>query len=216
MICFTFIFIINLFILYRTLNWNEHSTTTDCTFKFDYFVHFKFYFLYLKTNTFGVDYTNYTSEEHGIQFQYPTGWKINEKTSDLDSFPDIEISSDSTSQEKIYLFHKDPILDYFETSNIEEATYFSLKAYKTGMMDDYVNVSEPPSSLNIDGHKAVTFAITIQNKYEKSVPMIGLQDWTVFVENHGYVLGFKGFSDKFDSIENIDIRNHFISSIRFI
>ncbi|HET8792597.1 MAG TPA: hypothetical protein VFM31_02295, partial [Nitrososphaeraceae archaeon] len=79
-----------------------------------------------------------------------------------------------------------------------------------------VNVSEPPSSLNIDGHKAVTFAITIQNKYEKSVPMIGLQDWTVFVENHGYVLGFKGFSDKFDSIENIDIRNHFISSIRFI
>ena len=169
-----------------------------------------------ENQTFGVEFTNYISEEHGIQFQYPTGWKINEKTSDLDSFPDIEISSDSTSQEKIYLFHKDPILDYFETSNIEEATYFSLKAYKTGMMDDYVNVSEPPSSLNIDGHKAVTFAITIQNKYEKSVPMIGLQDWTVFVENHGYVLGFKGFSDKFDSIENINIRNHFISSIKFI
>ena len=169
-----------------------------------------------ENQTFGVEFTNYISEEHGIQFQYPTGWKINEKTSDLDSFPDIEISSDSTSQEKIYLFHKDSILDYFETSNIEEATYFSLKAYKTGMMDDYVNVSEPPSSLNIDGHKAVTFAITIQNKYEKSVPMIGLQDWTVFVENHGYVLGFKGFSDKFDSIENIDIRNHFISSIKFI
>ena len=169
-----------------------------------------------ENQTFGVEFTNYISEEHGNQFQYPTGWKINEKTSDLDSFPDIEISSDSTSQEKIYLFHKDPILDYFETSNIEEATYFSLKAYKTGMMDDYVNVSEPPSSLNIDGHKAVTFAITIQNKYEKSVPMIGLQDWTVFVENHGYVLGFKGFSDKFDSSENINIRNHFISSIRFI
>ena len=169
-----------------------------------------------ENQTFGVEFTNYISEEHGIQFQYPTGWKINEKTSDLDSFPDIEISSDSTSQEKIYLFHKDPILDYFETSNIEEATYFSLKAYKTGMMDDYVNVSEPPSSLNIDGHKAVTFAITIQNKYEKSVPMIGLQDWTVFVENHGYVLGFKGFSDEFDSIENINIRNHFISSIKFI
>ena len=169
-----------------------------------------------ENQTFGVEFTNYISEEHGIQFQYPTGWKINEKTSDLDSFPDIEISSDSTSQEKIYFFHKDSILDYFETSNIEEATYFSLKAYKTGMMDDYVNVSEPPSSLNIDGHKAVTFAITIQNKYEKSVPMIGLQDWTVFVENHGYVLGFKGFSDKFDSIENINIRNHFISSIKFI
>ena len=119
-------------------------------------------------------------------------------------------------RKKTYLFHKDSILDYFETSNTEEATYFSLKAYKTGMIDNYVNVSEPPSSLNIDGHKAVTFAITIQNKYEKSVPMIGLQDWTVFVENHGYVLGFKGFSDKFDSIENTDIRNHFISSIRFI
>ena len=169
-----------------------------------------------ENQTFGVEFTNYISEEHGIQFQYPTGWKINEKTSDLDSFPDIEISSDSTSQEKIYLFHKDPILDYFETSNIEEATYFSLKAYKTGMINNYVDVSEPPSSLNIDGHKAVTFAITIQNKYEKSVPMIGLQDWTVFVENRGYVLGFKGISDKFDSRENIDIRNHFISSIKFI
>ena len=174
------------------------------------------FILIVGNQAFGVEYTNYTNEEHGVQFEYPTDWKLNEKTSDLDSVPDIEISSDSDSQEKIYLFHKDPVLDYFGTSNIEEATYFSLKAYKTGMMDNYVNVSEPPSSLNIDGHKAVTFAITIQNKYEKSVPIIGLQDWTVFVENHGYVLGFKGFSDKFDSIENIDIRNHFISSIRFI
>jgi hypothetical protein len=84
------------------------------------------------------------------------------------------------------------------------------------MIDNYVNVIEHPSYLSIDGHKAGTFAITIQNKYEQSIPMIGLQDWTVFVENHGYVLGFKGFSDKFDSMENIDIRNHFISSIRFI
>ena len=169
-----------------------------------------------ESQALGVEYTNYTSEEHGIQFQYPMDWKVNEQTSDLDSVPDIEISSDSNSQEKIYVFHKNPVLDYFETSNIEEATYFSLKAYKTGLIDNYVNVSEPPSSLNIDGHKALTFAITIQNKYEKSIPVFGLQDWTVFVENHGYVLGFKGFSDKFDSIENIDIRNHFISSIRFI
>jgi hypothetical protein len=60
------------------------------------------------------------------------------------------------------------------------------------------------------------FAITIQNKYETSEPVMGLQDWTVFVENHGYVLGFKGFSNKFDSFDNIDIRNHLISSIRFI
>ncbi|HJT85031.1 MAG TPA: hypothetical protein VJ697_11155 [Nitrososphaeraceae archaeon] len=170
----------------------------------------------LENQVFSIEYTNYTSEEHGIQFQYPTDWKINEKNSDLDSVPDIEISSDSISQEKIYLFHKNPILDYFGTSNIEEATYFSLKAYKTGLIENYVNVNDPPSSLSIDGHKALTFAITIENKYEKSVPMIGLQDWTVFVENHGYVLGFKGFSDKFDSSENTDIRNHFITSIRFI
>ena len=170
----------------------------------------------LENQAFGVEYTNYTNEEHGIQFQYPMDWKINEKASDLDSFPDIEISSDSNSQEKIYLFHKDPIVDYFETSNIEVATYFSLKAYKTGMIDNYVNVTKQPSSLTIDGHKAVTFAINIKNKYETSEPIMGLQDWTVFVENHGYVLGFKGFSDKFNSIENIDIRNHFISSIRFI
>ena len=84
------------------------------------------------------------------------------------------------------------------------------------MIDNYVNVTKQPLSLNIDGHKAITFAINIKNKYENSIPMIGLQDWTVFVENQGYVLGFKGFSNKFNSIENIDIRNHFISSIRFI
>ena len=59
------------------------------------------------------------------------------------------------------------------------------------MIDNYVNVTEPPLFLSIDGYKVVTFAITIENKYEKSVFMIGLQDWTVFVENHGYVLGFK-------------------------
>jgi hypothetical protein len=170
----------------------------------------------LGNQAFGIEYTNYSSEEHRIQFQYPTNWKLNEKSSELESVPDIEISSDSNSQEKIYLFHKDPILNYFETSNIEEATDLSLEAYKIGMIDNYVNITEHPSSITIDGHKAGTFAITIQNKYENSIPMIGLQDWTVFVENHGYVLGFKGFSDKFDSIENIDIRNHFISSIRFI
>ena len=103
--------------------------------------------LILGDQAFSVEYTNYTNEEHGIQFQYPTDWKINEKNSDLDSVPDIEISSDSNSQEKIYLFHKNPILDYFETSNIGEATYFSLKVYKTGMTDNNVNVSEPPHLL---------------------------------------------------------------------
>ena len=84
------------------------------------------------------------------------------------------------------------------------------------MIDNYVTVIKQPSSLTIDGHKAGIFAITIQNKYETSEPIMGLQDWTVFVENHGYVLGFKGFSNKFDSFDNIDIRNHLISSIRFI
>ena len=38
----------------------------------------------------------------------------------------------------------------------------------------------------------------------------GLHDWAAFVENHGYVLGFKGFSDKFGSSENINIHNHYI------
>jgi hypothetical protein len=179
-------------------------------------ISFTISFIVLGNHAFGIEYKNYTSEEHGIQFQYPTNWKLNEKSSNLDSFPDIEISSDSNSHEKIYLFHKDPVLNYFETSNIEEAIELSLEAYKTGMIDNYVTVIKQPSSLTIDGHKAGTFAITIQNKYINSEPIMGLQDWTVFVENHGYVLGFKGFSNKFDSLDNMDIRNHLISSIRFI
>ena len=38
------------------------------------------FILIAENQAFGIEFTNYTSEEHGIQFQYPTGWKINEKT----------------------------------------------------------------------------------------------------------------------------------------
>ena len=45
------------------------------------------FILILENQAFGVEYTNYTNEEHGVQFQYPTNWKLNEKASDLESCP---------------------------------------------------------------------------------------------------------------------------------
>ncbi|MGE5705100.1 MAG: hypothetical protein ACM3XP_00080, partial [Nitrososphaerales archaeon] len=37
---------------------------------------------------FAIEFSNYTSEKYGIQFEYPTDWKINEK-SRFDSGPDM-------------------------------------------------------------------------------------------------------------------------------
>jgi len=40
-------------------------------------ISFTISFIVLVNHAFGIEYKNYTSEEHGIQFQYPTNWTLN-------------------------------------------------------------------------------------------------------------------------------------------
>ena len=40
-------------------------------------ISFTISFIVLVNHAFGIEYKNYTSEEHGIQFQYPTKWTLN-------------------------------------------------------------------------------------------------------------------------------------------
>ena len=56
----------------------------------------------------------------------------------------------------------------------------------------------------------------MKDKYEDNLTVAAVQDWVVFVGNHGYLIGFWSPTTYFDSPENTEIRDHFIKSINFI
>jgi hypothetical protein len=42
------------------------------------------------------------------------------------------------------------------------------------------------------------------------------QVWVVYVGDHGYLISFGSTTDQFDSPKNVEIRDHFIKSIKFL
>jgi hypothetical protein len=154
-------------------------------------------------DVFAIEFSNYTSEKFEIEFEYPSDWNIEEKTSRFDSNPSISISKPGTIGMMVILFDKD-----HKSSDIEELTNSEFKQYTIPGLES--KVIESPSFLTIDGEKAGTYLFTMGNN------IIATQNWHVYNGNDKYSFGFLASPTEFDSPENIEIRDHFIKSIKFL
>jgi hypothetical protein len=77
-------------------------------------------------------------------------------------------------------------------------------------------VIETPSILKIDNQVAGTFVTTDKQKHEQDIPMITSQTWVIPLSNKDYMIIFGTIPENFDNPENIEIRKHFINSIKFL
>jgi len=172
-------------------------------------------FFYMGANdVFALQYLNYSSEKYQIQFQYPSTWTVHEKTNRFETGSDIKISSGFTPSGSIGIGYADDLNRGYGSSDLQTAVIEFFK----GMTSDYSKEQrtiEAPSFISIDGYRAGTFLFTSKDKYETNSPEIAMQIWMIFVGSHGYDINFLATTDNYDSPENIEIRDHFIKSIKF-
>lgn len=168
---------------------------------------------------FAIEFSNYTSEKYGIQFEYPTDWKINEK-SRFDSGPDMMIADFSSSRSFNLGF---PISSGGSLANVldilgfEKVIELALHIATKGFEEAYeAKIIEEPSMISIDGKETVTFLVTSEDKYEHYAVKYARQFWITNVNDKLYAFKFIAPTTIFDDPENTEIRDHFIYSIKFL
>ena len=166
--------------------------------------------------SFALQYTDYLSEKYQIAFQYPSDWTIKEKSNKIAEGTEIDVSSKKIGDGKIGIHFYDDLLEGFGSTDFEFA--FS-DFYKHRITDDLkfeYKTIQPPSLLEIDDHKTGSFHIMFSQKDEID-PISGeVQYWITFVGENGYMIEFLSIPENFDTPDNTEVRDHFISSINFL
>ena len=163
-----------------------------------------------------LQYTDYLSEKYQIAFQYPSNWTIEEKSNELEDGTEIEVSDNEIGNGKIGIQFYDNLLEDFGSTDLD----FALSDfYKHRINDDLkfeYKTIQPPTLLEIDGHKTGSFHITFSQKDEID-PISGeVQYWITFVGKNGYMIEFLSIPENFDTPDNSEMRAHFIGSIHFL
>ena len=100
--------------------------------------------------------------------------------------------------------------------DLDEATEMSLKATTIDFTKEYRTIEEP-SITTIGDQDAGTFLITEQDKYRDFPTKLAQLHWIVPQDNQEYTLiMFTSIAEYFDKPENVEIREHFINSIKFL
>jgi len=163
-----------------------------------------------------LQYTNYLSEKYQIAFQYPSNWTIEEKSNEFEDGTEIEVSDNKIGNGKIGIHFYDNLLEDFGSTDFDFA--FS-DFYKHRITDDLkfeYKTIQPPTILEIDGHRTGSFHITFSQKDEID-PISGeVQYWITFVGKNGYMMEFLSIPENFDTPDNSEMRDRFISSIDFL
>jgi hypothetical protein len=164
--------------------------------------------------SYAISYSNYTSNQYQIQFQYPTDWQITEKKTRFDEGTDLQIQSFTYPNGQILI----QTLNFTDTdsSSFNEFVY---DAYKEAITSDYsleYKVIEQPTFLTIDGQQAGTYLYTTKDKYEENAVRLAIQNWVVGAGDRAYLIWFTNMPANFDKPEVTEIRDHFIKSIKFL
>ena len=166
--------------------------------------------------SFGLQYTDYLSEKYQIAFQYPTDWTIKEKSNKIAEGTEIDVSDKKIGNGKIGIHFYNDLLEGFGSTDFD----FALSDfYKHRITDDLkfeYKTIQPPSLLEIDSHKTGSFHIMFSQKDEID-PISGeVQYWITFVGENGYMIEFLSIPENFDTPDNTEMRDRFISSIDFL
>jgi hypothetical protein len=166
--------------------------------------------------SFALQYTDYLSEKYQIAFQYPSNWTVEEKSNKLEEGIEIEVYDKEIGNGKIGIHFYDDLLEGFGSTDFDFA--FS-DFYKHRIAEDHkfeYKTIQPPSLLEIDGHKTGSFHIMFSQKDEIDPVSGEVQYWITFVGEIGYMIEFLSIPENFDTSDNTEMRDRFISSIDFL
>ena len=167
-------------------------------------------------SSFALQYTNYLSEKYQIAFQYPSDWTVKEKSNKLEEGTEIEVSNKEIGDGKIGIHFYDDLLEGFGSTDFDFAFSDFYKHRITEDLNFEYKTIQPPSLVEIDDHKTGSFHIIFSQK-EEIDPISGeVQYWITFVGENGYMIEFLSIPENFDTRDNTEMRDRFISSINFL
>ena len=160
-------------------------------------------------------FTTYTSEKYGIQFQYPIGWTIKEKTSRFDEGGDITVRSPNLLT-MFGIEYKDA-LSLFRTLDIKDAAKTMVSILEESLFGFDVRIIEEPRLVTIDNKTAATAVIAAEERYYDPPFKFLDQQWIVIIGNNAYLISYLDSPiDDFNSPSHAMIRDYFIKSIKFL
>jgi hypothetical protein len=157
-------------------------------------------------DVFAIEYNTYTSSALGIEFQYPSDWKVEEEDNGINISRDDEINSS-------------PII----IQDLGEQGEHNLKTFTNEwfatVLDlfsgDQIKIIENPITISTGNLEIGTFLITYQSWKDDSDTMAA-QNWTFIANEHVYSIQLSTSINTFNSIENTEILDHFIKSVKII
>jgi hypothetical protein len=160
-------------------------------------------------------FTTYTSEKYGIQFQYPIGWTIKEKTSRFDEGGDITVRSPNLLT-MFGIEYKDA-LSLFRTLDIKDAAKTMISILEASLFGFDVRIIEQPHLVTIDNKTAATAVIAAEERYYDPPFKFLDQQWIVIIGTNAYLISYLDSPiDDFNSPSHTMIRDHFIKSIKIL
>lgn len=161
-------------------------------------------------------FTTYTSEKYGIQFQYPVDWTIKEKTYRFEEGGgDITVRSPNLLT-MFGIEYKDA-LSLFRTLDIKDAAKTMISILEASLFGFDVLTIEEPHLVTIDNKTAATAVIAAEERYYNPPFKFLDQQWIVITDSNAYLISYLDSpTNNFDSPSHTMIRNHFIKSIKFL
>lgn len=160
-------------------------------------------------------FATYTSEKYDIQFQYPIGWTIKEKTSRFDEGGDITVRSPNLLT-MFGIEYKDA-LSLFRTLDIKDAAKTMISILEASLFGFDVRIIEEPNLVTIDNKTAATAVIAAEERYYDPPFKFLDQQWIVIIGSNAYLISYLDSPiEDFDSPSHAMIRDHFIKSIKIL
>jgi hypothetical protein len=170
------------------------------------------FLLTIGNHVFAIEYSNYTNEKLGIQFEYPSNWEIIEKTSRFDSGPDIMIYNSNGSSNLNLVVMDNEILSLID---LKEMIDIGLELSTEDFSKEFKTI-EYPSLSTINDKDVGSFLITEEDKYEDFPTKYAKQFWILSFNDKFYNFAFISPTSNFDNPDNMEIRDNFIKSLKFI
>ena len=178
---------------------------------------------------FAIEYNAFTSKISGIEFQYPIDWEVEENSKQFKmsiAEEDDDYIKITNVANEIKIIDTNPgknddrymyihIYDEVEEQNLQTFTENNMKKelefYKeAGWITDII---KEPTLIKIGNLQMGMYILHVENVDSGDDEIA--QRWTILTDNKGYAFEFSTQKNEFNSLENSEIREHFIKSIKF-
>lgn len=161
-----------------------------------------------------INYTLYSNPNIGISFEYPSDWKVDEKTSRFSDGADVEVSKGFNSFK--YMQDKTDVgdSDFFDLEFMADMAQNELTKQPETQLVESVDMDK----YKISGLDTATFLVKTEKSFSENSFLTldyATQVFLVDADNRFDTIMYQDTVTKFDEPESQEILNHMLNTFKF-